>query len=227
MGARVEGSQRVSALYVDLALDWLPDCRLIDLVIQVMQEAFSDLLHIIYLVMPIGEEETAQVVDLPSRGGIKSASVQDNNILALLLLLDILKHSDDLALELRQAMVLVVQIVSFCVGYGIVEDLLGGLRYLFRSQGDLRVEVVRDRLLADLRDDVSWDSPRLDGRDPVVKRELALVLHQKLLKFLLLGHFSRRPSFKLNLYDVCKALVLRELAVQRREVGLMTLEEME
>lgn len=77
-----------------------------------MKEAFSNLLHVIHVVMPIGEEKTAQVVDLSSRGGIKSASIQDNNVLALLLLLDILKHSDDLALELGQTMILVVQIIS-------------------------------------------------------------------------------------------------------------------
>lgn len=88
--------------------------------IEVVKEAFADFLHIIHLVMPIGEEKTAQVVDLSSRGGIKSASIQDNNVLALLLLLNILKHSDDLALELRQTMILVVQIISFGVVYGIV-----------------------------------------------------------------------------------------------------------
>lgn len=85
-----------------------------------MKEAFADFLHIIHLVMPIGEEKTAQVVDLSSRGGIKSASIQDNNVLALFLLLNILKHSDDLALELRQTMILVVKIISFGVVYGIV-----------------------------------------------------------------------------------------------------------
>lgn len=88
--------------------------------IEVVKEAFADFLHIIHLVMPIGEEKTAQIVDLSSRGGIKSASIQDNNVLALLLLLNILKHSDDLALELRQTMILVVQIISFGVVYGIV-----------------------------------------------------------------------------------------------------------
>lgn len=192
-----------------------------------MKEAFAHFLHVIHLVMPIGEEKTAQVVDLSSRGGIKSASIQDNNVLALLLLLDILKHSDDLALELRQTMILVVQIISFCVGYGIVEDLLGGLCYFFSSQGDLRVEIVRDWLFADLRDDISWDTPRLDGCDPVVQRELALVLDQQLLKFLLLGHFSRRPSFELDLDDVSKALVFRELSIQCRKVSPMALKEMQ
>lgn len=150
VGARVESSQCVSAFNVDLALNCLADDRLIDLVIKVMKEAFANFLHVIHLVMPIGEEKAAQVMDLSSRGGIKSASIQDNNVLALLLLLNILKHSDDLALELGQTMILVVQIISFCVGYGIVEDLLGGLRYFFSSQGDLRVEIVRDWFFADL-----------------------------------------------------------------------------
>ena len=109
-------------------------------------------------------------MDLSSRGGIKSAAIQDHNILALLLLLDILKHSDDLALELRQPMILVVQIISFCVGNRIVEDLLGSLGYFFCSQSDLRVEVVGDWFLADLRDDIRWNSPGLDGGDPVVQR---------------------------------------------------------
>lgn len=120
VGARVEGSQSVSAFYVDLALDWLADHCLVDLLIQVMKEAFADFLHIIHLVMHIGEEKTAQVMDLSSRGGIKSTSIQDNNVLPLFLLFYILKHSDDLALELRQAMILVVQIISFSVVYGIV-----------------------------------------------------------------------------------------------------------
>ena len=66
VGSGVEGSEGVSAFNIDLSLNWLANHGLIYIMIEVMKEAFADLLHIIHLVVPISKEETSQIMDLSS-----------------------------------------------------------------------------------------------------------------------------------------------------------------
>lgn len=65
-------------------------------------------------------------------------------------------------------MILVVEIVSFGVSDGIVEDELSGLGDLLSTLGNGGVEIVRDWFLGDLGDEIGRDAPTLHGHDPVV-----------------------------------------------------------
>lgn len=100
VSSSVEGTQGVSSLNVDLSLHCLPDCSLFDFMVEVMQEALAHFLDIVDLVVSVAEEESTQIVHLPSRGRVEGAAIQNDDVLSLFLLLHILEHCNNLAFEL-------------------------------------------------------------------------------------------------------------------------------
>lgn len=186
VGACVECSQGIPSLDVDFSVNGGVD-RGLDWLVKVMKEAFADFFDVDDLIELVPDGHGAQIVDLTSGCGIEGTAIKDNNILAFFLLFYILDHCDKLPIEFSDSVVLVVEILRFGVGNGIVEDEFGSLGGLFDPVSDLSIEVVGDGDLADLGDGIGRNTPALHGHNPVVDSKLALVLGNQLLELLLLG----------------------------------------
>mmetsp|Transcript_400 Transcript_400/g.786 ORF Transcript_400/g.786 Transcript_400/m.786 type:complete len:656 (-) Transcript_400:41-2008(-) len=216
------------SLEVDDDVDLLALAGEIDFFVEDVENALSDLDGVDDIVDLLAslKLEHSIVVLLPSRGGVDSRSVEDDNVV-LVLLKHVAENFYNLCIEVHDGVVLVVDVLGLGDVRGVVEDVLGGLGRALLPDRDLVVEVLGHGRLDHLGDLVGGDAVRLHAHDPVVDGELALALLDDLLELLDGLVVGVAPAVVLDLDDLAEALVLGELAVDALQVLLVHLEDLQ
>jgi hypothetical protein len=140
VGAGVEGAQGVSPCNVNLAVYGQTNGSLwVHGLVEVVKEALADLFDVIDGVGLVSDNQSAEIVHLPSGSGVEAAAIEDDDVGAFVLLLNVGEDSEHFGVELDQSVVLVVEVVGLWDVDGFVEDELGGFGNLFGTEGDFCV----------------------------------------------------------------------------------------
>jgi hypothetical protein len=96
---------------------------------------------------------------------------------------------------------------------GLIKNLflLFGSSFLLHS--NFIIEILRNRLLDNIRDFISWDSVRLHAHNPVIERQLSFLLLNDFIKLLYRFFIGVQPSVVFDLDDFIETLVLWELSI--------------